>query len=373
MKLLYISAQLLREKSGGGNSARAHLNSIKKICGEDNVDVIAFSWGEMELDDTHNWVIRGYNNKLEKMMNILTGRVCCCSKKSDRKIINIIREKKYDIVFFDDGVFGSLLKEIKRKFPSIKTICYFHGVHRNSSVQLIKKDKRNILKLPSFFTKIYSEKLMADNIDILLLLNKRDENEVWRYYSRKADYYLPVYLEDIPYTPRIYGEKGIIELLFVGGYFWPNIIGIKWFVLNVMQHLPNEFHLTIVGNGMDRLNDIDIFKRDNISVFGRVESLVEFYNKADIVVGPIFDGDGMKTKTAEALLFGKTFLGTSESLCGYEELSEYECNTAEQFINRIMDYVHAGSFYNERMREIYISKYSDFSTERLFACILKGE
>ena len=58
MKLLYISAQLLREKSGGGNSARAHLNSIKKICGEDNVDVIAFSWGEMELDDTHNWVIR---------------------------------------------------------------------------------------------------------------------------------------------------------------------------------------------------------------------------------------------------------------------------------------------------------------------------
>ena len=58
--------------------------------------------------------------------------------------------------------------------------------------------------------------------------------------------------------------------------------------------------------------------RNNVTVVGSVENLDEWYNKADLVVGPIFKGEGMKTKTCEALMYGKRYLGTDEALEGYE-------------------------------------------------------
>ena len=40
-------------------------------------------------------------------------------------------------------------------------------------------------------------------------------------------------------------------------------------------------------------------------VVGEVESLAQWYHDAYFVVAPIFDGSGMKTKVAEALMYGK--------------------------------------------------------------------
>ena len=41
-----------------------------------------------------------------------------------------------------------------------------------------------------------------------------------------------------------------------------------------------------------------------------VDCLETWYEKADVVISPIFLGSGMKTKTAEALMYGKPILGT---------------------------------------------------------------
>ena len=37
------------------------------------------------------------------------------------------------------------------------------------------------------------------------------------------------------------------------------------------------------------------------------------------MIAPLFDGGGMKSKTVEALSFGKIFVGTEESLFGFWE------------------------------------------------------
>ena len=68
----------------------------------------------------------------------------------------------------------------------------------------------------------------------------------------------------------------------------------------------------------------------------------------------------MKTKTVEAMMFGKTILGADEAFCGYEGLDEYRCNTANEFVKKINYYKQQGnSLFNEKIRRIYLEKYSD--------------
>ena len=81
------------------------------------------------------------------------------------------------------------------------------------------------------------------------------------------------------------------------------------------------------------------------------------------MVLPILWGDGMKVKTAEALMFGKTIFATDEALEGYMiENTEniYRCNSADEFINKINTYIvekNRQKKYNPSIRELFLSKY----------------
>ena len=74
-----------------------------------------------------------------------------------------------------------------------------------------------------------------------------------------------------------------------------------------------------------------------LNIIGTVDDLSQVYNEADVVVLPIISGAGMKVKTAEALMYGKRVLGTKEALVGYDEISNCECNSGEEFKNRIVE------------------------------------
>lgn len=111
---------------------------------------------------------------------------------------------------------------------------------------------------------------------------------------------------------------------------------------------------------MEVLKEESTYQKKNIHIIGEVEDLAPWYYYADLVVEPIFEGDGMKTKTVEAMMFGKTILGSDEAFCGYEGLNNYLCNTAEEFIKRITDYKQNGvEKFNKEIRAIYLDKYSE--------------
>lgn len=46
--------------------------------------------------------------------------------------------------------------------------------------------------------------------------------------------------------------------------------------------------------------------------------MAEYIYNADFLIAPIFEGSGMKLKTAEALMYGKTVFGTTEAFEGYD-------------------------------------------------------
>ena len=58
-------------------------------------------------------------------------------------------------------------------------------------------------------------------------------------------------------------------------------------------------------------------------------------------------------------MYGKIYLGTDEALEGYEDLNEYRCNTADEFVHMIELLTDKNlPKYNENLRNIYLEKYS---------------
>ena len=44
-----------------------------------------------------------------------------------------------------------------------------------------------------------------------------------------------------------------------------------------------------------------LITNEDIEILGRVESMAAYYESADVIIEPVFDGGGMKVKTIEAL------------------------------------------------------------------------
>ncbi len=107
------------------------------------------------------------------------------------------------------------------------------------------------------------------------------------------------------------------NMLFAGSAFPPNIEGIRWFVHNVLPQVPGE--LFIVGRNFEKYRAQ--LAADRVHVIGTVDEVDSWYYQSDCVVSPIFWGSGIKVKTAEAFMLGRTIVGTKESFVGYDPIA----------------------------------------------------
>lgn len=357
MKVLYISDYLFMPFCGAYNSARAHLISLSEIVGIENVDVVAVFYDDCPGVKNSLTLFNAIRNKRGKLFNLFSGNPLFWSEKYNIEVYKMIKRNKYDIIFLDNSFFGKIAKYIKKEFPKIKTITYFHGIKYNSCLQGLRMHPFKLGHYLYSYASIHNEKKVVKYSNVLLLLNQRDNDMLKKYYHIATDIFLPVYLQDIAKIQLI-KEDDFFHILFVGGTLYANVLGIKWFIDNVMPKLGNDVRLDIVGKGMEVFRDAS--KCDSrINVWGRVTSLDKYYNMANLVIGPIFHGDGMKTKTAEALMYGKVFAGTNESLCGYVGLDDYRCNTPEEYVYLINKMIaeHTPK-YSQKMRDLYEKFYS---------------
>jgi glycosyltransferase involved in cell wall biosynthesis len=127
----------------------------------------------------------------------------------------------------------------------------------------------------------------------------------------------------------------------------------------VVPHI--QIKTCVVGRGFEDLKH-ELEREGKVQVIGAVESLAEWYRNAHFVIAPIFDGSGMKTKVAEALMYGKKIIGTPEAFSGYEEIVAYaghSCSTPDDFISAInaADGMVKEPFDTE-LRAIYESRFS---------------
>ncbi len=334
MKILYIINKL-SSGSGGAVINNRNLALLEEVYGKDNV--IVYEFGKVN------------NNKGAFYSKILSffGEI---SSKIVGDIYSIIEEKNIHAVFISNSIYGLASKRIKRKFKNVIVITFFHNVEYLYTKDLFKSSKlKSRYFLPFCIKRV--EKLSVDYSDLIIALNERDSVKLFSIYGRNADFLLPTSLDTKEIETPSVDEKLIsktnnLELLFVGSNFYANVHGINWFINNVMNKVENV-NLSIVGNGLD---ESIIENNKNITIYGRVESLDLFYKNAQIVILPIFLGSGMKTKTAEALMYGKPILATSEALEGYHikkiENIGAQCETANEFIEQI-------NYFNENRLELF--------------------
>lgn len=271
--------------------------------------------------------------------------------KEEKRLLKYIETVNPDVVFLDCSAIGIILK----KLPAhIKTIVFFHNIETDFSWNKVKKE--GACFLPAFFASYYNERVATRIATKVITLNERDDRRLNQLFGRTSDMHLGVSFDDYFQYEKLQRNEQKKELLFIGSLFGPNYQGILWFVDEVMGVLP-EYHLSIVGKNFEyKKRELE---RDNVTVIGTVDDLEKYYYSYSVVVMPIQYGAGMKVKTAEAMMYGMTILGTDEAFEGYQVdgiRGIYRCNTADEFVNVIHNIYENGLLkdYEEDVREVFI-------------------
>lgn len=364
MKVLYVQTKV-NQVSGGLKCHEANLNILKRIVGIENV----VEYTKERFPEKESCFKRNINRLMIGKYDNFTGK--------DLKIIHeIIENRGIDVVFFDGSKMGLIAKNIKKRYPKIKIVTFFHNVEWVFASNYIKKlcyyqkklaqlDLRNI-HIGESNTCIYS--------DVIICLNNRDGNLIKTMYKRNPDYVIPICVEDSFDSSFVTPHKHKIPVgLMVGSYFGPNLSGLEWFVQNVLPHVEMKF--MVVGSGMDKVKKKykDVEKME---IYGYVDDLRKIYADSDFMIMPIFEGSGMKVKTAEALSFGKYIFAAPEAVIGYN-YSDNEimvCHDASEFIKGINDYnieKHTDGFYKSS-RDLFLREYSYQSLERRYRSLLNS-
>lgn len=214
-------------------------------------------------------------------------------------------------LFLDGSNLGAAARAARRSHPRLRITTFLHNVEARFFLGALRH-RPSPHAAGVLAANWVAERAAVRASDALLCLSERDSVVLRRWHGRGATAILPIALADQPPStglPRT-GER---FALFVGGGFYANLAGARWFVERVLPRLPID--LVVVGRGMEALSG----PQAGLRVVGAVEDLSAWYRDAALVVAPIFDGSGMKTKVAEALMHGKQVVGTPEAFSGYSD------------------------------------------------------
>lgn len=263
----------------------------------------------------------------------LRGYVDGQSPELVRQIVDRLRAKAIPRLFLDGSNLGRIAAGVKQALPRTEIFTFCHNVEARFFMGALRRRPRPHAA-GVLFANYVAERLAVRHSDRLIALNERDSAGFKRLYGRAATDLLPMAMRD--QLPPGTAEAGDVApdayALFVGGAFYANQQGIAWYAREVAPHLT--LPTVVVGKGMEAMRD-ELERAPNMQVVGAVDSLAEWYRNARVAIAPIFDGSGMKTKIAEALMFGKPVAGTSEAFVGYEPVAEqagWVCDTPQAFV-----------------------------------------
>ena len=275
-----------------------------------------------------------------------------------KKIKKNIIDNNISHIFISQSLLGRVAEYVHDNFQNIQIITFFHNIEIDYARAYLRSS--GIKGYPFYLLARYWEKKTIENSSKVITLNSRDSDRLYQNYRIPSSLELPTSFRDKfdeeAFLKSSKTNELNIDYLFVGVAFFPNIEGIQWFIDNVMPYV--EGNLYIIGKGMDKVKFNNI--SDKVHVMGYVEDLSVYYYKAKYVVSPIFSGAGMKTKTAEALMYGKMIVGTNEAFEGYDikEDSMKIANTSDEFIAKLNETsLSAINTFYESSRKLFLEKY----------------
>lgn len=330
MKIVYINRSHGNEIGGASQVMIRNRNVLESIVGINNVFTIEIPRQSI----------------LKVIFSILSFGSYGLTKKIEDSIVKCIKEINPDYVFIEGTSYGRLYKQLYEK--NIKTICFAHNFDSYLAKQELKS--RLIVKsLPKYLSIIINERKAAKYADKLICLTERDSNAFDISFGRAADIILPISFpsRSSSQLKPIKDDSQKPYLLFVGSDFFPNVEGLIWFINNVAPYI--KIDLKIVGSCCDNTKISTMKLPQNVHLVGYSNNIELEYRNSIGVIAPIFKGSGMKTKTIEALSYGKSIFGTDEAFvgikCDYNRIGG-KCNSKQEFIDKLnsFDYTHINEY-----------------------------
>lgn len=342
-KILFVHTHKLDGSSGGDKRTLQAISGLRNF-----FDVELYSCYKPE-------------NKIKGLLRNLFLYSGMLTKKDSDKILKKISAEKIKTVFLDSSLHGKLAARIKKENPDVKIIVNYHNNEKK-----YYHDMFRLKGLPYYLVYLsarHNENLSNCYGDFHVFISDEDKASM---QVKGKSIIIPVTLEDNFKESEKSPEQKEPYVLFLGSSFFANIEAGKFIIQKIAPFINKKFY--IAGSGMKKAFPDEY---ENVKVFDFVHSLEEIEGGACAFVSPVFSGSGAKIKIAEALMYGKKIIGTSESFNGYcfDELNAKKCQTAADFIKAINELDSAKFFYSEN-RDAFVKYYSEENNAKYYKQIV---
>lgn len=328
--------------------------------------------GSLSLDALHHFDLPRHDRDVGSVRAVARGYIDGISGRVLARLAQEIQALDVTDVWMDGSNLGAAAAMIKRQCSDVRITTFFHNCEARFFLGAFRR-KPSAHAAGVLMANYRAEYMAVKHSDRVVCINERDSGKLGRIYGRRADAILPMALQDQLHGPA--GEPSIVPAvpyaLFVGGDFYANRQGIEWFVDHVASGIP--IRTLVVGKGFE-CGKGRLERGGNVQVVGATDDLEPYYRSATVVIAPIFDGSGMKTKVAEALMYGKRIVGSPEAFSGYEEVVERAgriCRDADDFKRALRDEADRDFvLFDPKLREIYEEHYSPHATRKRLSDIL---
>ncbi len=268
--------------------------------------------------------------------------------KFRRKLIEVLENKKFDIVQLEGLYLAPYIKDI-RMFSKAKIVMRAHNVEHEiwervaqQSDSKIKKIYLNILyrRLKRFEIKYINK------YDLLVPISQRDL-DIFNKLGNKKPAFVSQTGIDITGIKADFDMMEFPSLFHIGALDWaPNQEGLKWFFDNVWKKVTEKYpalKFYVAGRNAPQ-NIVSYFNKiHNVEYLGEVDNAHEFMNSKSVMIVPLLSGSGMRIKIIEGMALGKAIISTSigtEGINSSHKENIFIANTVHEFLSAIDDLVN---------------------------------
>ena len=364
MEILHICTQAPGKTSGGEIGILQFSYALSKIA--DRVDYVG-----PQIKDPE---IAGMYNKAEYLENTLTPMQKVWSLlhfQFDRKYISwkkkAIDFSRYDYIFIEFTKLDYVLRDILKSGYKGKILVRAHNVEKDY-LRISYESDKNFVNFIKHVLSGRREGYMVHHADAVLAITETDKNRLIELYGSPEEKIVicPVGVNEPKYNKSFDGKIGEKLKCLITGSLWfgPNADATAWFITNVFPQVKNICNLTVAGF---KPNDTvkQLCFQQGVNLIDSPESMQPYFEQADMVLAPIFEGGGMKVKIAEAMSYGLPVVTTPHGAIGYDMVDKENvliANTAEGFSEAINLYYQLDinariNFLNSEW-QLYCGKYS---------------
>lgn len=377
MKILYITRKNLIPANSGDTIISFEM--LKKISNDSNkIDLVNFIETHRYSNDEKNILLKYCNNIYEvnkfskkKLKYYIYTTLFTCksfslyqmySEKMQNKIIELVQNNDYDLIYFDHLHMGQYITKLIRILneKNVTSIINEHNVEYSIWKRKFQQEKNFLFKI---FLKIHMKRLKKEEYTICSLADKvyaisYPDKQLLKKMGLKNIYVkTPLTNFEIVKTDMEL-ENFKYNIMFMGSMDWhPNIQAVTWFVEKVFPKISKRYTLYIVGK--NPAEEILRLKSDRIIVTGIVDTVDKYIKKCDVNIIPMLTGGGVKIKLLEAMAKGIPTITTTFGAKGIDVYNDKEILIADndqEFIsslNKLEQSIELRKKLRENGREFY--------------------